>query len=422
MPAIAPAAPSIAASPAAAKPSPPPAPAGSRPQSMNLPAPSSGGSGGKGVFKNDDPFNAPSATPASPTPAPKPAPATPAPPAAAPTTPPASQEVPKPGEAAKPAPEAKTEPAVGTPKWARTEIDKANGLRKAAEDKARELEEKLSKVQPVDADALTKTIASKDEEISKLREKLGQHEFTQSDDFKGKYVQPFNDRYEFASTNVKRMLVNNADGTQRNATEDDLRGVYHTAKSNLTAAFEQAQQLFGNGSNWVMGEVNAMLNLEYQHDRALTGERSNWEKTNAERTAKSQAEDAAFKSMAGKIITDMVNKNPELYGEANGDTEGNNILTKGFQMVDGFFTNYAALKPEQRATLLANIRLKAGAFDRQQHVLGQLRQELAEKDGVIAELRGSTPGAQPSNHPTNAPAEAKGESMMQELDRISRGG
>jgi len=363
------------------------------------------------------------------------------PPAAAPTPPAKPSEPVKPAEVAKPAEKPAGEaPKPGdkppetpapneefkspsgapafSPKWYREHMKANNDRREAAEAKVKELETRLSTAQPApEVDALTQTLASKDKTIQELHEKLGSLSFTESPEFKTKYVEPFNRAYSFATSRLKNVQVANADGTVRPATAQDFTRVYQTASNNVGEAAKLATEIFGDSANWVMSRVDELQRMQYEHDTAREGERAAWETQNKEKAAKqSQMTEYRLKA-ANQIHQDMLKRQPEIYGEDPQDPEGTELLKKGYQTADAYFVHRGTLTPQQEIVAMMKVRNDAAALPLALHRLNKKNDEIANLQATIAELRGSEPGAEEPKHASEAPAGAKKESMWDEMNR-----
>lgn len=416
--------PAIAAPPApAAAPSSSPSPA--LPTSTNAAPISSLTSGGAGASFRDgdnDPFaDAPPKKPAT-SPTPK-APDKIDPPPVNKGDEPKPADAPKPPEQSTTNPDNKPTAATG-PKWFRDEIAKKGVELSTAQTRIKELETRLESTSGQDVNALTQTLAAKDQELAQVREKLGSLQFTESPEFRKQYIEPFEQAYKYAASRVKSLPVTLADGTQRAATDSDFRAIYQQSKGNLSAAMKTAQEAFGDSAQWVMGRVDELMRLEYAHDNALEGERSTWETKNKESVAKSAQQAEAHRAMLQKLHQDMVRQHPEYFGDDPQDPDGNAALKKGYEIVDALFVHGKSLTPQQQAVATATVRNRAAAFGRLVHQQAKMKEQLAEKDAIITELRGSAPGGgdqEPSKHPTDKPGGAKKLSMMDELDALTKG-
>jgi hypothetical protein len=385
-PAPAPAAPSPAPAPAPS-PSPAPAPA---PAPAPSPAPPTKPSGQQPdpnrQFKpgNYDDLDALGDEP-PPTPTPAPAPA------------------PKPGitgPAPAPDPADADVPAFKTNKELREWAKTRHSLAKEKEKKAAELEVKLVELekkvgQNPQTEELSKRIATLNQQVEDYEAQMRVVNWRKSKDYRENFETKLNQYVEAAHREMGELDVSFTDEegevTTRQATPEDFNRIYNLPAKDARA---QAKAMFGDAANDVLAHRRRIRELSEE----VTRKEQEYEKQGAEqekqRVAQQQTEAEAAQRMFRQVNEDLATKYPQWFKEADGDDEGNEMLRKGYALVDtALGPKRAELSLQDRIILDARIRNQAAGFMRQAHQLKKLKAQLAEKDKIIEELRGSGPGA-----------------------------
>lgn len=381
----------------------------------------------------DPPAPPPAAPAAAPSPSPSPAPAKsqaqafdqtfldsqdgPAPqPAPSPTP-----AAPKPGEPAPPKAAAPAQPAAPTPasttlpedldaaptsgknsdfrKWGQRQADKAQKYAKEVS----QLKERLGQLeasgpqQGQDAVALTQEVARLKKSNEEYEGELRLTKYERSSDFREKFEKPAQQATARAYAKVTQLFVlePNPDDPdnpkERQASKADFDEVYGQASDGL--AWKIAKQKFGEAAPQVMGHREKVRELwenayaAVEEHKAKGGERE--QAMNALTHQQQIARNGAWQ----KVNDTFAKKNPELFGERDGDQEGNELIAKAAAFVDTVFSsdrnNYT---PEQQIAMDARARNWALAFPRMRRDNQKLKADLAEAQKTIETLRGSGPG------------------------------
>lgn len=125
-------------------------------------------------------------------------------------------------------------------------------------------------------------------------------------------------------------------------------------------------------------------------------------------------------------MTDGIEKDPTLYKPEEGDNEGNAILEKGFSFVDRVFSGGAPAKEgdppmshQEMVSAHAEIRNKAGAFDRIAHKYKSLSARVQELEQALEQYEQSTPAKGEVAAGEKGPArEDDMESILSGLDKV----
>ena len=132
--------------------------------------------------------------------------------------------------------------------------------------------------------------------------------------------------------------------------------------------------------------------------------------------------------MFKKLMTEGIDKAPELYKAEEGDAEGNKLLEAGFNLVDRVFSGGAPIKegdapmsPQEMVAAHAEIRNKAAAFDRLAFKTKALRDRVAALEAEVAEYEKSAPAGGAQEGGTQpAPSGDDMESVLGGLDKLGK--
>lgn len=347
-----------------------------------------------------------------------PAPAKAAAPAPAKT--PAAEAAPKPGEPApaKPAEAKPAEPAKapevkpGETAAAQTTppAKPSSGWQKfhEAEKQIKELRTKLEekeKASTIGDDhpelvRMRNEVAAREKRLSEVEDHLRYRDYEASREFQEQYHQPYLRTAETATQRAVQMRVTDAEtGAVRNLTPQEFWNIVHI--DDADAAINAAEKLFGEGSakaNFVIERRNEVLQA---HQRAEMA-KSDFKKNAKERAQKEQDEfhrlgmERATKFK--QLMSEGIEKEPELYKPLEGDAEGNDLLEKGFNFVDRVFKGGAPEKegerpmtPDEMISAHAQIRNQAAAFPRLAHKYAAMKTRMAELEQELSDYRQSSP-------------------------------
>jgi len=344
-----------------------------------------------------------------------------------PTETPKTQEAAKPAEAPKPGEAAPAEkPRTGWQRFHEAEKQIKDLTAKLAEkEKSASLPDDHPELVRMRAD-----VAAKEKRLAEIENHLRYRDFEASSDYQENYQKPYINTATEATNRATQLKVQNAaDGTSRTLTPEEFWQIVH--KDDADAAINAAEAIFGEGSakvNFVIERRNEIL---LAHQRAEAAKAA-FKKEGAERTRRQQEEfqrkGTERAAMFKKLMTDGIEKAPELFKPEEGDNEGNALLEKGFSLVDRVFSGGAPIKegdapmsPEEMIAAHAEIRNKAAAFDRIAHKNAAMRSRIAELEAELSEYQKSDPGkGEAEASGGSAPAKDDMESILSDLDRRTR--
>lgn len=277
------------------------------------------------------------------------------------------------------------------------------------------------------------TIEKLTKENERLENEMRFLNYQESAEFKEKFDGPYSQAWDRAMTVLGEIQISDpSTGAARAATAQDMADLLAMP---LNKAQEVADEVFGKLSGEVMGlrrELKGLFSTRAQALKDAKEKGAERDKTQRELHAKNSREVADF------IKTTWDRSNQELltherYGRyfapVEGDQDGNQRLSKGFELVDRAFSESPAdprLTPEQRASVVkrhAAVRNRAAAFGRLVSMVDSLTAERDSLKAELAQYKESTPPAGGSGStPTTEeplPASASGR-MMGELRKLAK--
>lgn len=281
---------------------------------------------------------------------------------------------------------------------------------------------KAGKVEPAEE---TKVLHSKLETLEKrnkeLEEEISYRDYTKSTDFQEKFRKPFENKLARVYRQIADLYVQNEDGTQRPATQEDFDKVLEAPQSTARGI---AKQIFGDEDFREVLQYRRELNeLQQNADEEL----KNWRDKAKERDDQRKEGEKKMREQAEvtfrKAIDTYTQKYPEWFGEAEGEgaEELNKALQQGFAATDRSMDPRVPL--EERLDLLAAERLKAGSFGRNIIMIKRLKARVAELEESLKAYEKSEPGEGQGQRASVA-ANGSGDDVPNvgdEIDRIERG-
>ncbi len=257
-------------------------------------------------------------------------------------------------------------------------------------------------------------------------------DYSQTDEFKTKYVEPYNKAWNTAMSEIKELTVNDAaTGGERPVVANDMLQLVNAP---LARARQLAVEMFGEFADDAMAHRKEIRSLFDAQNTALEDAKKNGQ----ERLKQAQEDQSRLRTQLTESIKqdwEAENKtiqNHEKYGTyfkpREGDDQWNNGLEKGFALVDKAFSENPAdpkLTPEQRKEVIrrhAAVRNRAAAWGPMRVKMEALAAQvkaLTEELGQYKELEPGAGGDRKTNAP-NAPGGTAKEQMMDALKKKAR--
>jgi hypothetical protein len=283
-----------------------------------------------------------------------------------------------------------------------------------------------------DRKALEDRAAKAEARAKQLEEHMTYVDYSQTEEFKAKYVEPYDKAWKVAMAELKDIKVGDGQGGERDVHPNDLLTIVNAP---LAKARQMADEFFGPFANDVMAHRNEIRGLYDKQAAALeeakkTGLTKKQQETEAQKKAMgelSQVISNTWKQENEAVLKDE--KYGSLFKPREGDEHWNQRLAKGFELVDKAFSQNPAdpkLTPEERASVIrrhAAVRNRAAAW-------GALRGEVESLSAAnkalkeeLAQYKGTEPPGGPGRSATTGgpagPGGAKA-NMFQKLREKAR--
>jgi hypothetical protein len=247
-----------------------------------------------------------------------------------------------------------------------------------------------------DTTALTGRLTAIEQERDAALAELRAAKQEASPEFKEKYDKPFNMAAERARKQVTELsIVQKVDETgnviqeARPATWEDFSALYSLP---VGKAIDQAEALFGNKAQFVLGLREKLLDLDSARATALQEEREQFK----QRTEKEIADHSLWKSKMEKNWQDLNQRlsesNPDYKNDPE-DTELNDARKHALTVFDSPIQ--ASSKDEHDSKTqnrLAHIRQRMGADAVHKVMLARKDEKIAALEAQVEELKGTAPG------------------------------
>ena len=251
--------------------------------------------------------------------------------------------------------------------------------------------------------------AKYEERITKAEAKLKEKEdeirfksYEKSDEFKAKYEQPYEAAWERQWADLREVTINGDDGVARPVVHQDILDLMNLS---LPDANKLAREKWGDFANEAMAARKELRTLFNAKITALEEAR----KTGADREKQFEENRKKWQDGVQKHIKDTWDaanqaaasdaRNGEYFKPVEGDDTRNQLLGKGFALVDEAFGKNPMdpkLTPEERAAVVrkhAAVRNRAAAFGPMKYIIARLRAEVEALKKANGEFKGSQPPA-----------------------------
>lgn len=281
--------------------------------------------------------------------------------------------------------------------------------------------------------------AAAEKRIAELSDIVRFKAFEESPEYKDQFEKPYIDSFANARSKVASLRVmerldpetGEVRQARRPATAEDFDNLFRITDD--SDAGEMAEKLFGPNAATVMYHREKVLEANQSRLTALEKFRKEGGEIEKQRTEKWQATQKQISEDAGKAWNKHVNavladeKQKPLFTKTEGDTEGNELLDKGYEEVREAFKVMNAmdprLSPEQRDKVIAahaEVFNKAAAFNRVSYLLARAQKELKAKAAALKAIEDSAPTPGNGQGRTNAPIPVSGRQGL--YDRLAARG
>ena len=255
--------------------------------------------------------------------------------------------------------------------------------------------------------------------------------YERSEEFATKYEKPYNAAWERAMKDMRGVTITGEDGVARPMEAKDILDLVNLE---LPDARELADAKWGKFAGDAMTWRKEIRNLFESKAIALDEARKNGaerERQTGERTQRWQKEanehvKTTWNTENQRALSDPVNG--EFFKPSEGDETRNQLLGKGFALVDKAFAENPMdprHTPEQRAEIVrrhAAVRNRAAAFGPMKYIIAKLRSQLAELEKANARYKESEPSTAGGSQATSGAQPLTGRAkMLAAQDRFARG-
>lgn len=249
--------------------------------------------------------------------------------------------------------------------------------------------------QAQDNSALAAELAEAKKRLEQYESDLRLTKYERSQEYAEKFQKPYQNAVQRAYREVKELIAfepNPEDPDnprERTATQADFDEIYGMP---LGQATRLAKQRFGDAAMIVLQHRQQIRQLA----EAAYGAVEEYKTKGTEAEKRQQAEAAQREQGMGAMFQSALGmyakRNPQLFSEIEGDTEGNGLLAKGRQFASMVFAGNEGLNPQQVVMRDARAFNWLSAYPRLARDVKKLQGELAEANKTIEGLRGSSPG------------------------------
>lgn len=243
--------------------------------------------------------------------------------------------------------------------------------------------------------------------IEKAEARIKAHEdelrfkaYEKSEEFKSKYDAPYNEAWQKHMNDLRGISITGEDGQTRPM---EVKDILDLVNLELGDARDLADTKWGKFASDAMQARKEIRDLFHARSKALEEAR----KTGEEREKQTTERQLKWKVDTDKHIKttwETANQaaladpnNGEFFKPAEGDETRNQLLGKGFALVDKAFAENPMdprLTPEQRAEIVkrhAAVRNRAAAFGPMKYIISKLKAKLAELEKANGQFKDSTP-------------------------------
>jgi len=281
---------------------------------------------------------------------------------------------------------------------------------------------------------LSEKLTAAEKRAQEREDELRFAKYESSEDYKKNYFEPYVKAYNHARQEilsfdmVERTVVNQTTGEEkvipaRGATAEDFDHFVQIIDDRQARQF--AKEMFGSDANEVIQlrkqvrTVNQTRADKLEFERTRGPER---EKAQLAQRTKAQTEAAkAREQLWSAANKEFAEKHKDWFEPIEGDEIGNKMLTSDMAVTDALFGDVSHLPPEKVIKLHSEMRNRAAAAGRLEHLLKQTRKQLAEATEKLKGFEGSEPKEGDGVAEKKAPGSGSTlDGVFADLDKLSR--
>lgn len=312
-------------------------------------------------------------------------------------------------EPAKPA-VAPQKPVIEAPRVLRERLESANRELNTSKSELTALKAKITDYEKrnIDTTALNAKLEAREKEFNEIKAERDAANYQKSDDFKAKFEKPFQSAVAYAKEVVEAMTVTQTNPetgevTAHKPSWNDFADLYRMFTVNPAKAEIEGRKIFGDNYMIAMRHMDKLRELDRSKADAVTEYQATATQRENERIVQQTQQKERFNQAWELTNKDIIDKNPDIFGEHKDDPGRNAIFKESLSLVDQAFTGRDKLTFQQQVEMDAHIRLRAAAYPcilrenaQMKAELDSIKEKQQKKDASKpGETRHSTSGEQP---------------------------
>jgi len=223
-----------------------------------------------------------------------------------------------------------------------------------------------------------------------LEKELAQSAYERSPEFNEKHAGPFRNAYQNARNRISQFKVTDSEGNSRQASPDDFDAIMQIGDDMQAAT--AARELFGDTVGpIVMMQREKVQELHGSMQKAIADAETNFTKHQQEQKVMSERKQAHLNKLWTTLNTGAAEKYPQLFKPVDGDEKGNELLQRGFELVDKVFMDGQQMDPEETIKLHSQVRNRAAAFGRLVYQNRTMSEKIAALEKELNAFKDSAP-------------------------------
>ncbi len=252
---------------------------------------------------------------------------------------------------------------------------------------------------------LSEKLTAAEKRAQEREDELRFANYERSEEYQSKYFKPYVEAFNTARQKITELDVVEIKREDPNTGEERILQAGRAAvpedfdriamMPDGREARKLAKQLFGEDFQIAMSHREKVMELNSSRQNALNEQRTRGaerEKAQLEQRTKAQTEAAKQREQLWVAANkEFAEKHKDWFEPIEGDEIGNKMLTSDMAVTDALFGDVSHLPPEKVIKLHSEMRNRAAAAGRLEHLLKQTRKQLAEATEKLKGFEGSEP-------------------------------
>ena len=267
---------------------------------------------------------------------------------------------------------------------------------------------------------MEKEVEENKTEIARLKAQIAESAYEHSDEYKAKYVEPWQRTLQGTLAMVDQMSTppDEDNGIQsRKTTSADFQRVFSAPVGDQA---EMAQKLFGTNALRILTQIDKLNDLKAQAEASVKAQREGLDGRRKQFEEFQKQETQKYSSLRDGARQELVNKYPQFFGPDESDPEASEALANGFAFVDKATQNAEDLSADERAAYAEVIRARAAWFPRGFRELNKAKEKIASLESELSKYRASDPGSDKDKASTPPKKDEFGSGIQGLAEQIER--